>query len=122
MNLYKMACRAMLLLSLGALCACGTKVPTKEAVAGSIKNLIPVDFEVVSVTPLKEIPGLVQVVVTVGKQPVVFYTDSKVKYVISGSVMEVETKKNLTAERISSFAGGQKGNAAPAVAPVPKVK
>jgi len=34
-----------------------------------------------------------------GNQVVVFYTDKTAKYLISGSIVEVDTKKNLTLER-----------------------
>jgi hypothetical protein len=59
---------------------------------------MPTNFEVVSVVPLKEVPGLIEVAVKMDKQPVVLYMDNKAQYVFSGSLLHVDTKKNLTIE------------------------
>lgn len=59
---------------------------------------MPPNFEVVSITPLKEFPGIVEVAVKMDKQPVVLYMDKKGQYVLSGSLIELKTKKNLTIE------------------------
>ena len=80
------------------LCACSTQVPAKEKVTESIKKIMPPNFEVVSVTPLKELPGLIEVAVKMDKQPIVLYMDKKAQYVFSGSLLHVESKKNLTVE------------------------
>lgn len=80
------------------LCACTQQAPSKQAVSESIKKIMPANFEVVSVTPLKEVPGLVEVSVKMDKQPVVLYMDNKAQYVFSGSLLHVDTKKNLTIE------------------------
>jgi protein-disulfide isomerase len=114
-------CLTLLLLA-AAIFGCGSKPPTKEVVAESVKKLIPVAFEVVDVSPLKPIAGLFQVVVTVGKQPVVFYMDKDGKYIVSGSVVELQTKKNLTAETLSKFSGEQKGSPGYNGAPAPKAR
>ncbi len=86
-----------------SLAACGSSAPTKEAVTASIKKIMPVNFEVVQVTLLKDISGLSEVVALVDKQPVVFYTDKTGKYVLSGSLVAVETKQNLTLETQNKF-------------------
>ncbi len=91
----------------GALAACSSASPTKEEVTASIKKIMPVNFEVVQVTPVKEISGLSEVVVLIDKQPVVFYTDKSGKYVLSGSMVAVDTKQNLTLETQKKFKSGE---------------
>jgi hypothetical protein len=81
-----------------SLCACSTQTPSKQAVSESIKKIMPPNFEVISVVPLKEVPGLVEVSVKMDKQPVVLYMDTKAQYVLSGSLLHVDSKKNLTIE------------------------
>ena len=88
---------ASLLLATLALTACGSG-PSKDDVAKSIKKIMPVNFEIVDIHPVKEVPGLTEVIVKVDKQTVVFYTDKKAKYVVSGSIVAVDTKQNLTLE------------------------
>lgn len=81
-----------------ALTACSTSTPSKEKVAEAVKKIMPVKFEVVSVVPLKEIPGVIEVSIRMDNQPVVFYMDKKAQYVISGSLLHIDSKKNLTNE------------------------
>lgn len=90
--------KLVLLSAVLCMCACSTQTPTKEVVVASIKKIMPPNFEVVSVAPLKEVPGLIEVSIKMDKQPVVIYMDRKAQYVISGSLLHVETKKNLTIE------------------------
>jgi hypothetical protein len=78
-----------------ALSACSS-APSKEQVKESIKKIMPVSFEVVEVRELKEVPGLYQVVLQAGKQPLVVYMDKKAKYLLSGTLLSVATKTNLT--------------------------
>ena len=75
-----------------------SKPPTKEQVQESIKQLVPVDFEVVDVTELKQVPGLYQVVIRVNNQPVVLYLDKSAKYAFSGNLLSLADKTNLTQE------------------------
>lgn len=77
--------------------ACTAQVPSKETVTGSIKKIMPPNYEIVSISPLKEVPGLIEVAVKMDKQPVVLYMDKKAQYVISGSLLHIESNKNLTA-------------------------
>ena len=101
-----------------SLAGCGPKPPTKEEVTVSIKKIMPMSFEVVQVTPLKQVPGLNEVVVVVDKQSVVFYMDDKAKYVVSGSLLEIENKKNLTQETQAKFKSPQPATpVAPAAPP-----
>lgn len=90
---------ASLALILGA---CSSE-PTKEQVGTSIKKMMPVPFEVLQVKELSEIPGLFEVVLVANKQPIVLYVDKKAQYVISGSLMSLATKDNLTLETQRKF-------------------
>lgn len=91
-----------LLLSLSA---CGNgAAPKSGAVSVSLKKIMPIDFEIVSIVGVPEIPGLFEVVVKVDKQVVVFYTDKKAKLVISGSIVQADTKQNLTMLTQKKFA------------------
>ncbi|GAW65762.1 lipoprotein [Geoanaerobacter pelophilus] len=85
-----------------SLAAC-SKPPAKEQVQAAVKKFIPVNFEVLQLSELKEIPGLYEVVISVNQQPVVLYVDKKAKYVLSGNVMSVENKANLTLETQKKF-------------------
>lgn len=96
--------KKFLVLSLVALslAAC-SKPPAKEQVVAAVKTFIPVKFEVLQLSELKEVPGLYEVVISVNQQPVVLYVDKKAKYVFSGSVMSVDTKANLSVETQTKF-------------------
>ena len=98
--MFKKLCVACVL-SL-ALAACSTP-PTKEQVKESVKRIIPVNFEVLQVAELKEVPGLYEVVLKANSQPIVLYVDQKAKYVLSGSLMALDTKVNLTMETQKKF-------------------
>lgn len=76
--------------------ACSLNAPSKETVSASIKGIMPPSYEVVSVVPLNEIPGLFEVSVRMDKQPVVLYMDRHAKYILTGNLMHIESKKNLT--------------------------
>lgn len=80
------------------ICACSSQTPDKKIVADSIRKIMPPNFEVITVTPLKEVPGLIEVAIMMDKQPVVLYMDKKAQYVLSGSLLHVDSKKNLTIE------------------------
>ncbi|QWV92017.1 hypothetical protein KP004_12365 [Geomonas oryzisoli] len=79
-----------------------SKAPAKEQVQETIKKFIPMEFEVLQISE-KPYAGLYEVVVSVRKQPVVFYLDKDCQYLFSGSVMSAETKANLTAETQKKF-------------------
>lgn len=88
----------LLTASILLLSACTGQIPDNKTVSESIKKIMPSNFEVVSVVPLKEVPGLLEVSVKMDKQPVILYMDKKAQYVLSGSLLHVESKKNLTIE------------------------
>lgn len=88
------------------LSGCGqtsAKCPTKDQVKAQVKDLIPQDFTVESVSNLKEIKSLCEVVIKVGTQPVVFYMDGESNYLLTGSLISLKDKKNLTRERQQEF-------------------
>jgi len=121
--MFKSALKFIMVLSaLPALFACSAQLPSKDKVAESVKKVIPVNFDIASVTPFKQVPGLVQVVLSINKQPVVIYMDFKAKYIVSGSILDLETRKNLTAETINSFTGPLKGSSATPALPAPQAK
>lgn len=85
-------------------CGVGSaKCPTKDAIKNSVKELIPQDFTVESVSGVKEISGLCEVVIKIGAQPLVFYTDSTANYVVAGNIISLKDKKNITRERQQEF-------------------
>lgn len=90
-----------LLLIVFLLVGCGG--PSKDKVKESIKQILPIDFEITNLRELKEIPGVYEVVLKLDKQHIVFYVDKKAKYIISGSVVETATKKNLTLETQNAY-------------------
>ena len=79
-------------------CSCSSKIPSKDAAAASLKQIMPPDFEIVSILPVKDISGLFQVSARINKQPAVLYMDKSTRYVLSGSLLEIATKRNLTLE------------------------
>ena len=86
--------------------SCGqtsAKCPSDAQIKEKVKDFIPQDFTVESVTNLKDIAGLCEVVVKVGAQPIVFYMDKEGKYLLAGNLISIGDKKNLTRERQQEF-------------------
>jgi hypothetical protein len=79
------------------LAGCGT-APTTEKVTEALKPIMPPNFTVNSITKLGVIDDVYEVIVAIDKQPTVLYIDKKLKHVISGSIVEIASKKNLTYE------------------------
>lgn len=71
-------------------------VPTKEKVSEVLKPIMPPSFTISSIEKFTALDSVYEVVVVIDNQPTVIYLDSKLKHVISGSVVEIATKKNLT--------------------------
>lgn len=89
-----------------ALGACGqvsTNCPNKDQIKTSIKEFIPQDFSVESISPLKDIKGLCEVVIKVGAQPLIFYVDGAGKYLVAGNLISLQDKKNITRDRQQEF-------------------
>jgi hypothetical protein len=72
--------------------------PTADKVTEALKPIMPPNFTVNSVVKLNALSDIYEVVVLIDKQPTVLYLDKKLKHVISGSIVEIATKKNLTYE------------------------
>ncbi len=92
----------MLLVSIlaGLAVACSPKCPTPKGAATALQPILPKGSDVTAVRTVKEISGLCETVVTLNKKPVILYLDRTGQYVLSGSLFEIATKKNLTQERI----------------------
>jgi thiol:disulfide interchange protein DsbC len=83
-------------------CQQGT-CPTEEKIKEGVKELVSQGFTVESVQVLRDIPGLCEVVIKVSGQPLVFYTDKNMKYVLVGNLLSLADKKNITKERKGAF-------------------
>ena len=116
----KIAVRLVFVAGFAMLCSCGKTVPGQESVKEAIKGILPGNFEVVNVASMNELSGLVEVVVKVNNQPVVFYLDKSLKYIVSGSVVELSSKKNMTLETQKKFMSAQSVVPAPVPAPTKK--
>ncbi|QXE91491.1 hypothetical protein KP001_02790 [Geomonas subterranea] len=79
-----------------------SKAPAKEQVQETIKKFVPMEFEVLQISK-EPYAGLYEVVVSVRKQPVVFYVDKNCQYLFSGSLMSADTKVNLSMETQKKF-------------------
>ncbi|WP_243371406.1 disulfide isomerase DsbC N-terminal domain-containing protein [Geotalea sp. SG265] len=77
-----------------------SSAPSKDVAAAALKKILPMSFSIEGVHPVKGISVLSEVIVVANKQPMVFYMDKKGAYVISGNIVEAETKKNLTIEAL----------------------
>jgi len=77
--------------------------PSEDKIKACVKELIPQEFKVESVQMLKDIPGLCEVVIKVGAQPLVFYIDKSANYVLTGNLISLANKKNITRERQQEF-------------------
>ncbi len=84
-------------------CQEGVTCPSKDTVKASLSKLINRDFEIEAVNPVKDIPGLCETVIRVGIRSAVVYVDSKANYVITGNLIDVNTKENLTQKTVEKY-------------------
>jgi thiol:disulfide interchange protein DsbC len=84
-------------------CQVSSECPSKETLKTNLKDFIPGPFEVESVQPLKEMPSVCEVVLKVGAQPIIFYTNKDGKYVLAGNLIDIADKQNLTTARQHEF-------------------
>jgi hypothetical protein len=98
------------------LAGCGS-APSKEKVAEALKPIMPPSFSVSSVEKLNVLKDVYEVVVAIDNQPTVLYVDNKLKHVISGSIVEIASKKNLTYETQMKNRTGAQPQPAPAAKP-----
>ena len=81
----------------------GAKCPSEEQVKSAVKEFIGSEFKVESISKLENIPGLCEIVIKAGAQPIVFYMDGKAEYIMAGNLLSVKDKKNITRERQQEF-------------------
>lgn len=75
---------------------------TNEEAAEMFKKLAGRDAKVQGVEP-SPVKGLVEVFIEVGGQSGVLYFDCSKKYLVQGAIIEIDTKKNKTAERMQEI-------------------
>jgi thiol:disulfide interchange protein DsbC len=84
-------------------CQTSSECPTKDSLKANIKDFIPGQFEVESIKGIKELPGICEVVLKVGAQPIILYTNKDGKYVLAGNIIDLTSKQNLTKIRQQEF-------------------
>jgi thiol:disulfide interchange protein DsbC len=70
----------------------------KDDLLPQLKNLAP-DIEILKIGT-SPIEGLCEVAIETKGRKGILYTDPATKYIISGSILEIATKTNLTQERL----------------------
>lgn len=89
------------------LVACSGPVPDKGKVKEALKSVLSGSYEITSVTRNSDVNGLIEVVIKYNDQPLVVYLDKNLKYVITGSIIEIKGKKNLTLETQKKYMASQ---------------
>jgi hypothetical protein len=87
----------LLLVVIMSACSSGS-CPSKDVAKTALQSIMPANFEIKELKNVSGLPALCEAVVMVNNQPIVLYLDNKAKYIVSGSVIELATKKNLTLE------------------------
>lgn len=87
-----------LLIVAGIFMLSACSAPTTDKVTIALKPVMPQNYVVKSVEKCAGINGLYEVVVEIANQPTILYMDSKLKHIVSGSIVEIATKKNYTYE------------------------
>ena len=87
--------------------ACAKKAgncPAKEKAVESIKRLMPIRFDVASISESKQIPGICEIVIELDKDhPVIFYMDKTGEYIFSGSIVRTKDKTDITQKRLEEY-------------------
>jgi hypothetical protein len=84
--------------------ACSGSCPSKETARTVLQPFLQRKFEIAGIRSLPQGLPLCEAVVTVDKQPpFVLYLDKKARYIVSGSIFEAASKKNITLERLQSL-------------------
>jgi len=81
----------------GVLSGCSS-APSKEKVTETLKPIMPSNFSVGKIEKFSALDGIYEVIVFIDNQPTILYLDSTLKHLISGSIVEIASKKNLTYE------------------------
>lgn len=74
----------------------------REEATAMIKELVQTEFKILEI---KEAPleGFWEVVVEVRQEKVIFYIHKNLRYIFQGQVLDRQTKRNLTLDRIKDF-------------------
>jgi thiol:disulfide interchange protein DsbC len=75
---------------------------TNEEATNILKELVPTEFKILEI---KEAPleGFWEVVVEARREKVIFYIHKNLRYIFQGQVLDRQTKRNLTLDRIKDF-------------------
>ncbi len=76
--------------------------PTKEGLERTLRSLNPRgEIRVLEVSPLKDIKGLCEVVVSHARGKGVLYTDESGRFLILGRIIDLKRRVNVTEERLT---------------------
>ncbi len=75
---------------------------TKEEATTILKELVKTEFKILEIreAPLE---GLWEVVSEVGQDRMIIYIDKNSKFIFNGQILDLQTKKNLTIDRLKEF-------------------
>ena len=75
---------------------------TNEEARSILKELIKTEFKILEI---REAPseGLWEVVSEVGQDKTIIYIDKNLKFIITGQILDRQTKRNLTMDRLKEF-------------------
>jgi thiol:disulfide interchange protein DsbC len=75
---------------------------TNEEASSILKELIKTEFKILEI---REAPseGLWEVVSEVGQDKTIIYIDKNLKFIITGQILDRQTKRNLTMDRLKEF-------------------
>jgi len=75
---------------------------TKEEAANIVKEVVKKEFKILEV---KEAPleGFWEVVAEIGQEKMIVYTDKNLRFIIHGQILDRQTKKNTTLERLKEL-------------------
>lgn len=75
---------------------------TNEEATGILKELIRTEFKILEIreAPLE---GFWEVVSEIGQDRMIIYVDKNSKFIITGQILDRQTKRNLTVDRLKEF-------------------
>ena len=75
---------------------------TNEEATSILKDMFKTEFKILAI---REAPwkGLWEVVAEVGQDRMIIYIDKDLKFIISGQILDRQTKRNLTMDRLKEF-------------------
>jgi thiol:disulfide interchange protein DsbC len=75
---------------------------TNEEAASLLKEMVRAEFKILA-TREAPIGGFWEVILEVGQEKRVFYVDKSLRYIFLGELLDRQTKRNLTYERVKEF-------------------